>query len=153
MLMGLAISVAAMALIPFADLVPDAIRGGWLAIGNILVALGTATFHVTDNALPDGVDQSGGAEAGVLDKVGSVLLRGVCGKHLGRTGTVVDRARNIHVARRRTAISLLPFLGEAFCLSVPFGQCQKPVNFESILMQRPAARITHFHSASWQYSV
>ena len=47
MLTGLAISVAAMGLIPFADLLPEAIRGGWLATGNILVALGTATFHVT----------------------------------------------------------------------------------------------------------
>ena len=47
MLAGLAIGMAAMGLLPFADLLPQVIRGGWLATGNVLVGLGTATFHVS----------------------------------------------------------------------------------------------------------
>ena len=47
MIASLGIGVVAMGLMPLADLLPEAIRGGWLATGNVLAALGTAAFHVT----------------------------------------------------------------------------------------------------------
>ena len=46
-LASLGIGVAAMGLMPLADLLPESIRGGWLATGNVLAGLGTTAFHVT----------------------------------------------------------------------------------------------------------
>ncbi len=47
MIASLGIGVAAMGLMPLADLLPEAIRGGWLATGNVLAGLGTTAFHVS----------------------------------------------------------------------------------------------------------
>ena len=108
MIASLGIGVVAMGLMPLADLLPEAIRGGWLGNRQRPGSARNSGIPRQHDALPDGVYRPGGTEASVLRTLGAFLRRLVCGKHPGRSAAPGNCVRDADIVARSTAIPLRP---------------------------------------------